>query len=92
MKIKIKEFLFSLPKRLALSALRTFLFLVLISVGLSLFLFYKDVVLMQRKEVVLSEQQMEFNEEIYQNVLEIWEQREERFNETSVKKYPDSFR
>lgn len=92
MKIKIKAFLFSLPKRLALSALKTFLFLVLIFMGLSLFLAYKHIILVQREEVVLSEQPLEFNEDIYQNVLEIWKQREERFNQTSVKKYSDSFR
>ena len=60
--------------------------------GLSLFLAYKHIILVQREEVVLSEQPLEFNEDIYQNVLEIWKQREERFNQTSVKKYSDSFR
>jgi len=91
-KFKIKEFLFNLPRSSALSALKTFLYLVLVFVGLSLFLAYRDLILVQREDLVLSEQPLEFKEEIYQNVLEIWQLREEKFNQTYFKKYPDFFR
>ncbi|MFH1643054.1 MAG: hypothetical protein ABH967_00205 [Patescibacteria group bacterium] len=89
---KIKNFLLRLPRTLAFSAFKTFLFLIVIFIALSALFAYKYIILVQKEEVEPAEKILDFNQNVYQDVLDIWNEREERFNKIDIEKYYDSFR
>ncbi|MDI6591775.1 MAG: hypothetical protein QME61_02485 [Patescibacteria group bacterium] len=89
---KIRQFLIKLPKTLAESTFLTiliFLFLALVFGGL---IFYKYSFLVEKKKPEVFEKAIYFNEKAFQEVLNIWEEREKKFKQTELKEYPDLFR
>lgn len=97
MKIEIKEFLNRgkslakipriLVKRLFLSCLLFFLF----SLALGGILFYKYVFLAQKVKPEVFQRESLLKEDIYKEVLKIWQEHERKFNEADSKEYPDPF-
>ena len=88
---KIKHFFKKIPKKLAVYAFLTFLGTLLIFFILSAFIFYQNVTLAQKKEIEVSESPLGFDETTYQQVLDVWEQREKRFNELNFEEYLNIF-
>jgi len=88
---KIKHFFKKIPKKLAVYAFLTFLGTLLIFLILSAFIFYQNVTLAQKKEIEVSESPLGFDETTYQQVLDVWEQREKRFNELNFEEYLNIF-
>ena len=88
---KIKHFFKKIPKKLAVYAFLTFLGTLLIFLILSAFIFYQNVTLAQRKEIEVSESPLGFEKTIYQQVLDVWEQKEKRFNELDSEEHLNIF-
>ncbi len=87
----IKDFSKKIPKKLAVYAFLTFLGILLIFSIISVFIFYQNVTLAQRKEIEVSESPLGFDKTIYQQVLDVWEQKEKRFNELDSEEYLNIF-
>jgi len=89
---KIADFFEKLPKILAKSAFLCFLALLLFSLILGGFLFYKYSVLIDREKPENVIGAIKFNKELYQKVLEIQQTKERQFEETGSKEYPSLFK
>ncbi|KPJ56061.1 hypothetical protein AMJ49_05810 [Parcubacteria bacterium DG_74_2] len=89
---KWKKFFKKLPRNLAEQSFRSFMFFVLFALIFGGCLFYKYSILAERKEPEISKKPIEFREDILKNVLNEWQKREIKFNETETKKYPDLFK
>ncbi len=87
----IKDFSKKIPKKLAVYAFLTFLGILLIFSIISVFIFYQNVILAQRKEIEVSESPLGFDKITYQQILDIWEQKEKRFNELDSEEYLNIF-
>jgi len=87
----IKDFSKKIPKKLAVYAFLTFLGILLIFSIISVFIFYQNVTLAQRKEIEVSESPLGFDKIIYQQILDVWEQREKRFNELGSEEHLNIF-
>lgn len=88
---EIKIFLKKLPKKLAKKAFFTFLGLFLLSLIFSGFVFYSYSIVPKKKILESAKTGLEFKSEIYQEILQIWQNKEEQFEQTDVKQYPDLF-
>ena len=91
---KIRTYLVQLNKVPLIVATYAFwacLILFVLSLAIGANLFYKYNILAQRTEPESLEQAVFFKEKTYQQVLEIWREREERFQETDFKEYSDPF-
>ncbi len=87
----IKDFSKKIPKKLAVYAFLTFLGILLIFSIISVFIFYQNVTLAQRKEIEVSESPLGFDKITYQQILDIWEQKEKRFNELDSEEHLNIF-
>ncbi len=88
---EIKVFLKKLPKKLAKKAFFTFLGLFLLSLIFSSLVFYNYSVVPKKKILESTKTELKFKSETYQEVLQTWQNREEQFEQTDVKQYPDLF-
>ena len=89
---QIKEFLKRIPRILGARAFLTFLwflFFSLIGAGL---IFYRYSILAEKQKLEVSEEPLQFKEEIYQQVLSVWQEKEKGFEGADLKEYPDPFR
>lgn len=93
MKIEVKKIkiLKKLPWLAKRHAFGTLMILFLIVFGLGFFITYKYVFLAEKEEVVETKLKGLHQEE-YNEVLEKWEARSQKFEEASLKEYPDIFR
>jgi len=89
---KIKIFFKKLPRILGEKAFLTFLFLLFISLILGGIIFYKYSILAEKAELRTIEEPLQFEEKIYQKILNEWGTREKIFKEAELKEYPDLFR
>jgi len=89
---KIRGLLKKLPKILGERAFLTFLGLMVLSLTLGAFLFYKYNFLTKKIEPQITEKPLKFKEKTYEDVLKIWQEREERFKKAEFKEYPNPFR
>jgi hypothetical protein len=78
-------------KWLAEHAFLVFLVLVLVALILGAAMFYKYNILVKKAEPEIKETPLQFKKNIYQNILEEWEGREERFKEADIKEHLDPF-
>lgn len=76
---------------MAEQAFLSFLILFLISLIFGGFIFYQYNILVNKKEAKILENPLQFNEKIYKDVLNIWQEREKKLKETGTKKYFDIF-
>ncbi len=88
---KIKDFFKKIPKKLAIYPFLTFLGILLIFFFLGAFIFYQNITLTQREKIEVSESPLEFDKTTYQQVLDVWEQREKSFNELDLEEHLNIF-
>jgi len=88
---EIKVFLKKLPKKLAKKAFFTFLGLFLLSLIFSSLVFYNYSVVPKKKILESTKTGLEFKSETYQEILQIWQNREKQFGQADTKQYPDLF-
>ena len=86
--VKIKKLLWILAGNAFFSFLLFCLFILILG-GL---IFYKYSVLVEREEPEILEKTFQFEEKVYQEILEEWLEREEEFIKASEKEYSDPFR
>ena len=94
-KFKIKKvggFFKKLPRTLGERSFLTFLGLLLIALILGGIIFYQHSFLPEKEKPEVLEKPLKFQEKTSQAVLEIWQEKEKRFEETDLKLYPDPFR
>jgi len=89
---KITTFFRKLPRILGKHTFLTFLALLFLALIFGGFIFYKYSILAKKFEPEVFEKPVQFDEKIYQQILEEWKEREKRFKETDLKIYPDPFR
>lgn len=93
-KIRLKEikgFLKRLPIILGKNAFFTFLGLFVLSLILAFFVFQKYYLSITKVEPETTEEQFKFHSETYQEVIDVWQEKEERLKKTEVKQYPNPF-
>lgn len=88
---QIKVFIKKLPKKLAEKAFLTFLGLFMLSLIFGGLIFYKYSILPQPEPVEEGEVGLKFKSELYQKILEIWQNKEGRFEKTAAKQYLNLF-
>jgi len=89
---KIEVFLKKLPKILGERAFLTYLGLLVLALILGGFIFYQYNILAKKTEVQITEKLLRFEEEVYDKVLKIWQEKEEKFEGADFKEYPNPFR
>jgi len=88
---KIKKILKRLPRILGEQAFLTFLVLLFFSLIFGGLIFYKYLILAEKKEPEILEKPLFFKENLYQKVLAEWEEREKNFEQAKLKEYPNPF-
>lgn len=92
LEFKWAPFLKRLPRTLAEKALLVFLGLLLIALIFGGIIFYQYNILVKKREVQIIEEPLQFREKTYQNILQIWQEREKKFQQAELKVYPNPFR
>ena len=88
---KLSDILDNLSRNLTEHTFFTFLALLLIVLTLGGFLFYKYSVLVQTIEPEIKQEPIQFQENLYQKILEEWQDRKARFEEAESKYYLNPF-
>lgn len=88
---EIKVFFNKLPRTLGEKAFLTFLGLLIIFLIFGALLFYKYVFLVKKAQPEILEKPLQFKGELFQEILEKFAEREQKFEETETKEYPDPF-
>ncbi|MBZ9569850.1 hypothetical protein KJA16_02980 [Patescibacteria group bacterium] len=92
-KIKeIKEFLKRLVWIIGKNSIPTFFILFFLALILGGFIFYKYSFLAERIEPQIIKKPLQFKEALCQKILEEWQTRQQRFEETELKEYSNLFR
>jgi len=88
---ELKTIVKKLPKKLAEKAFLSFLGLFMLSIIFGGLVFYNYGI--QPKEPILENSKigLQFKSDLYQQVLEIWQNTEQDFEETNTKQYPNLF-
>jgi len=89
---KIKYFLKKLPKNLGKRAFLLCLILLLISLITGLLIFYKYSFLTEKETPEISKGPLQFKEATFQRILEVWQEKDKKFEAADTKEYPDPFR
>jgi len=82
--VKIKIFLKKLPQLAAEHLFLSFLISFLLVLALGFFVFYRYSILTEREGPAISESQMSFDEQSYQELSKIWQDREKRLTEDAI--------
>ena len=88
---KIKTFFIKLPRILGEKAFLTFLGFLIIFLIFGALLFYKYIFLAEKVQPEITEGPLQFNEELFQEILQKFEEKQRKFEETKTKAYPDPF-
>ena len=88
---KIKIFIKKLPRILGEHAFFTFLGFIVIAAALGGFMFYKYSMMAERKLPEITETPIRFNEKLYEELLETWREREEKFQKADFNAYSNPF-
>ena len=88
---KIKKFLEKSPLALGKKAFLTSICLIILSLVLGSFVFYKYSFLVQKSEPEIIKKPLQFKEDLYQKILENLQDRKNKFEETELKEYPNPF-
>jgi hypothetical protein len=89
---KIKGFIKRLLRTLGEKAFLSFLGLLFLALIFGGIIFYQYNILVKRTEVQIQEIPLKFQEKPYQDILKIWQEREERFSGAETKQYSDPFK
>ncbi len=87
----VKGFFRKLPKFLGERAFLVFLALLGLSMAFGGLIFYQYNTLIEQTESDPIEKQLKFKSKTYQRILEIWQEKENKFKETDLKVYPNLF-
>jgi len=93
-KIKLKEvavFFQELPLILGKNAFLTFLGLFILAVIFASFIFYTNYILIKNMDFDIVQEEFRFDSQTYQEILGVWQEKEQRFKETDSKIYPNPF-
>ncbi len=89
---KIKEFFKKLPRDLGEHSFLSFLGLLFLSLILAGFLYYKYDILVKKEEPEVLITPLKFKEDVFQEILKKWEEREKKFRDADFKEYsPNPF-
>jgi len=88
---KITTFFKRLPRVTAENAFLTSLIFLIIAMVLGGLAFYKYSILVEQKEPELPEKPFYFNENGFQDILKIWQERQIRFEQADSKEYLNPF-
>ena len=88
---KIESFFKNLPRVLAEHAFLGFLVLLIIIFIVSFFIFYKYSILAQKAEPQIAEKTLRFEENNYQEILKIWQDRDKNFKEAGSNNFQNPF-
>jgi len=88
---KIISFFKKLPRALAEKAFLVFLLLFFFGLIIGSIIFYKYNVLTKKVATQATKEQIKFNSQDYQEVLNIWQNQESLFNQADAKEYPNPF-
>ncbi len=88
---KIKGFFGKLSRILGEKAFLTFLGLLIIFLIFGAFLFYKYIFLVEKTQPEILEKPLQFNEGLLWEILQRFEEKEKKFEETKTKEYPNPF-
>ncbi|PIV12654.1 MAG: hypothetical protein COS47_01475 [Candidatus Nealsonbacteria bacterium CG03_land_8_20_14_0_80_36_12] len=88
---KIKNIFKKLAIVSASRTFSTFLILLLLAVIIGSILYYRYVVLIERREPEPPEIGVQFKEKLYQEISETWQDYQEELNLSEFKEYPDPF-
>ena len=88
---KIKRILQKLPKVLAENFFLTFLFLFLLALSIGGVVFYRFVIMSEAVESTEYKKPLKFKEDIYHQVLDDWNQRQDKFEGADNKSYINVF-
>ena len=69
-----------------------FLGLLAIALIFGVIIYYQYNILAKKEESQALKEPLQFQEETYQNVFRIWQEREKKFREADSKEYPNPFR
>ena len=89
---KIKYFFKKIPRVFGENAFFASICFIILSLILGGLIFYKYSILAQKTKIDITEETFKFREKTYQEILIIWQEREEKFNQTDLKQYSDPFR
>ncbi len=89
---KIKKFFKKLPWILGKNFFLASICFIILSLILGSFLFYRYNILAKKVELQITEKPLQFDEKTYQDILKIWQEREERLNEADLREYLNPFR
>ena len=89
---KITDIFEKLPEFLDKRAFLFFLAFLLISLILGSFLFYKYSILIDKEIPENVVETIKFDKELYQEILEIRQKKEQQFEKTNSKEYPSLFK
>ena len=93
-KFKLKEiivFFQKLPFILGKNAFLTFLGLFILALIFASFVFYTNYILIKDIDSDIIQKEFKFDSQTYQEILEIWQEKEKRLKETDSKIYPNPF-
>jgi len=93
-KFKLKEvmvFFQKLPFILGKNAFLTFLGLFILALIFASFIFYTNYILRKDIDLDIIQEEFKFDSQTYQEVLEVWQEKDQRFKETDSKNYPNPF-
>lgn len=91
MQKRINNGLLLLSRRIAENLFLSFMVVLFLVFLISGILFYQYGILPQKKEPVVSGQAIQLQENLYRNILQEWQGREEGFQAIQEKKYPNPF-
>lgn len=80
-----------LPRKIANNLFLSFMAVFFVALLIGGAIFYKYGILPQRKAPVVSGEIIKFEESVYKNILQEWQNREEGFRMIKNKKYPNPF-
>jgi hypothetical protein len=92
--IKIKDFANFFKKifwKIGENPLPTFFILLVLALIFGGLIFYQYSFLAEKKEPQITERKIQFKEEIYQKILNEWEERQKKFDQAEQKEYRDLF-
>ena len=87
----IRAFLKKIPNILGENAFLSFLGLFILSLILGIFAFYKYLNIIEEEIPEGSGKQLQFKTETYNNILQVWEEKEKKFKATDSKIYINPF-
>jgi hypothetical protein len=92
-KIKIIQRLLSnLPRKIAIAPLSSFLVISTIFLLIGAVIFYQKVILVKKMKIEPNQNVVRFEDKVYQDILNVWIERDKEFQASNSKKYLDIFR